>query len=91
MTEQSPRKVELERAWFRDGNYRAGDKRQYMPYLLRWTCPQGHDNVWDMRDEYLSYPEVGKVEDHFVCCNEEGCGYEGTVKLKFDLSLEVVS
>jgi hypothetical protein len=76
-----------------------GVKRQYMPYIIEWTCPDcGERNTWDLRDQYLSYPPFNKPYDlEFYCCGGqdtddgwEECGYIGQKKAIVRLTLEFV-
>lgn len=66
-----------------------GDKRQYAPFVVKWTCPEGHENELDFTGtDYFSYPVFGEPKERDLYCDE--CGEErGTVKLILDLTLKV--
>lgn len=71
-----------------------GDKRQYMPWLLRWRCEKcGDANEVDFSSDYLSYPVFGKEYEVTLCCHR--CGSKDgepshVVKVIPRLTLELV-
>lgn len=72
-----------------DGTDLEGDKRQHAPYELTWTCACGEQCLQDFScDIYLSHPKFGDTVPHYLYCNK--CGAEPAIKLRVDLTLEVV-
>jgi hypothetical protein len=66
-----------------------GDKRQYAPFVLKWTCKCGADCERDLTDSYLSYPRFGCIEQTHLYCSK--CDAETAVNLRLSLALEVVA
>lgn len=68
-----------------------GSKRQYLPYLLEWECPEcGGKNTTDFRQNYISYPVWGEETTVPLFCNR--CEhFEPTIEVSVvpDISLEV--
>lgn len=69
-----------------------GDKRQEIPAILRWWCPVCNEvQENDYADgEHLYYPKIGEPFDTTVYC--ENCDEirEYTVRLRIDMTLNVV-
>lgn len=65
-----------------------GDKRQYLPCVLKWTCPCGENCEMSLCDQYLSYPVFGKEYECYLCCPK--CEHEDSLKVIPRLTLEVV-
>lgn len=66
-----------------------GDKRQYAPFVTKWTCPGcGAANELDHTSDYFSYPVFGEPKVFELHCRE--CEKEqGSVQLVLDLTLKV--
>lgn len=67
-----------------------GDKRQYVPYLIKWKCP-GCGVFCEINfsdDHYLSYPEFPGEKEVGLYCHE--CDHEETVTLKMDITVKLV-
>lgn len=81
----TPLRLELNRA----PHESEGDKRQYAPYILDWTCGDCRTvRHLDFRQSYLSYPKFDAVNAIHLYC--ETCGSESTVQAKVSLVLELV-
>lgn len=56
-------------------------KRFYIDAKININCPHcGAECVDDLSSNYLSYPEIGKVEDQYLYC--ESCDRDFEYKLK---------
>lgn len=66
-----------------------GDKRQHVPYLLKWMCPScGVNCEIDFSDDYyLSYPEFPGVKKVGLNCKD--CDHEETVTLSVDIVISL--
>ncbi len=78
-----------------DGCTQDGDKRQYMPVAVHWTCPEcGEENTLNLwEDQYLSYPTFGKPYAlGLYCMGGGGCRHEFTIQVvpRCALTLELV-
>jgi len=85
--------------------YVEGDKRQYIPAIIEWKCPQcGEQHVRNYyNDYYLSYPKIAgatqdkplEIEETFYCdtCEEAGrdCEFDVKMQVRLQLSMEVVN
>lgn len=61
-----------------------GDKRQYLPYILKWKCDKCGENMGrDLSEEYLSYPQLDTPFEMDLYCWE--CENETTVKVKLEI------
>lgn len=46
-----------------------GKKRQYLPYILKWECPEcGQQMETNLTEKYLSYPVWGESLDVPLFC-----------------------
>jgi len=70
-----------------------GDKRQHIPYVLEWVCPEcAVIHKIDFTRDHLSYPEFGgEPAEAYLYCGEGDCDYESTVNisLKITATLEI--
>jgi hypothetical protein len=75
------------------GDVQEGEKRQYMPWALRWRCEKcGGENIKDFSSDYLSYPKFGVVNAvQLACgkCDAEHGEPSHTISLIPRLTLEV--
>jgi len=67
-----------------------GRKRQYLPYVLEWECPEcGEQRETDLSEKYLSYPTWGeflKIPLFCMECDEVEPVKQG--KLRPDVTVE---
>lgn len=84
--------------WIQPGTPREGSKRQYLPIVLRWTCPTCHKEVKDDMgtDPALNNPTLCSREDTgedtwnkfwFYCphCEDEFTDFQ--IKVEVDIKL----
>lgn len=66
-------------------------KRTYVPFELEYDCPGcGKQHMTDFHSEqYLSYPEAGKVFTEVLYCH--ACDHEWEISMMFDVSLSIVT
>lgn len=67
-----------------------GDKRQYAPFVTKWTCPDcGAANEIDHTDHYFGYPIFGKPKQFTLYCStcedNDRAPEKGTVPLTLDV------
>ena len=71
------------------GNFHFDVKRLYLPYVINTQCPSCREQVqFDMGDQYISYPTVGKPENLCLYC--EDCDEEWTVGVTIDVTVQLV-
>lgn len=66
-----------------------GEKRQYVPVVVNWVCPQcKQPRKMDLTKRYLMYPVFGEPFEQTLYCDE--CDCESTVTLQLNLQLVIV-
>lgn len=73
----------------RDTDFCIEVKRLYLPYIIKENCPKCNEIVeLDFStDQYLSYPDVGKIEIDFHCYK---CTHGFNRKFEFIVDLREV-
>jgi len=68
-----------------------GDKRQHLPFLIRWKCAQcGEQGEKDFSSvDYISYCNFGAKEEITLHCDL--CEYEEKITVLPTINLELIS
>lgn len=65
-----------------------GDKRQYIPYILYWTCKDCQkEHKKDFTKDYFSYPPFSEWFEYTLYCYE--CEFEEEIRVLIDISFLV--
>jgi len=87
------KKIKIINIETKDEEFEIEVKRFYFPVKINWKCPNGHINVRDFEEDYISYPLVNKeMNFDFYCqeCDEEGIEdpvYETNLKIKINIEI----
>lgn len=68
------------------------DKRFYIPgFKLQDICPKCKTKYEkDYKENYIMYPKANSTIKDTLYCNNDNCGHEWEVKVKINVSIEIV-
>jgi hypothetical protein len=71
------------------GAGKTDEKRFYLPgIVVDSTCPRCSTALeHDLGEHYLSYPVMGEPFDLHLCCRDEKCWHNWSVRVRLDVAL----
>jgi C4-type Zn-finger protein len=66
-----------------------GAKRQYMPFTIKWTCPNCGRACETGEDWYLAYPKLGGVNRVNLWCSE--CDHDHEIWITLEVTAVLTS